>query len=59
METEKIYNFTYKDLYDLLLHTYKEGYSQHNIVEAGLESYDPDGIVRWIIQKEDKKNEDI
>lgn len=46
------YEFTYNELFKLLKHTYQEGYAMSDIVEAGLESYDPDTIVRWIILKQ-------
>jgi hypothetical protein len=46
------YTFTYDELFKLLKHTYQEGYAQADIVEAGLESYDPDSIVKWILLKE-------
>jgi hypothetical protein len=55
MDTGIKYTFTYDELFRLLKHTYQEGYAQADIVEAGLESYDPDGIVRWILLKELKK----
>lgn len=46
------YEFTYEELFKLLKHTYQEGYAMKDIVEAGLESYDPDTIVRWVLLKE-------
>lgn len=52
------YEFTYDELFKLLKHTYQEGYTMSDIVEAGLESYDPDTMVRWIILKQlNKQNE--
>ena len=54
MDNEIEYTFTYDELFRLLKHTYQEGYAQADIVEAGLESYDPDTIVKWILEKEIK-----
>lgn len=48
------YEFTYDELFELLKHTYQQGYATADVVEAGLESYDPDTIVRWILLKEIK-----
>jgi hypothetical protein len=55
MGDEIKYTFTYDELFKLLKHVYQEGYSQADIVEAGLESYDPDTVVRWILLKELKR----
>jgi hypothetical protein len=52
MGDEIKYTFTYDELIKLLKHVYQEGYAQADIVEAGLESYDPDTIVKWILLKE-------
>jgi hypothetical protein len=54
------YEFTYNELFNLLKHVYKEGYAMSDIVEAGLETYDPDSIIRWILLKQlniQKQNE--
>jgi len=52
MDNEIKYTFSYDELFKLLKHVYQEGYAQADIVEAGLESYDPDTIVKWILLKE-------
>lgn len=52
MDNEIKYTFTYDELFKLLKHVYQEGYAQSDIVEAGLETYDPDTIVRWVLLKE-------
>lgn len=55
MDTNITYTFTYDELFELLKHVYQEGYSQADIVEAGLESYNPDTEVNWIIKKLNNK----
>lgn len=54
------YEFTYDELFKLLKDVYQEGYAMSDIVEAGLESYDPNSVVRWILLKQlniEKQNE--
>jgi hypothetical protein len=36
-------------LVDLIKSAYCQGYSDHDTIEAGLEAFDPDSYVRWII----------
>ena len=52
---------TTSQLLNLLKEAYREGYSTYELVEAGLEPFDPDGYARWIItclnQKEKSNNE--
>lgn len=55
MENNSTYTFTYEELFQLLKHTYQQGYAQADIVEAGLESYDPDRVIYWIIKKQNNK----
>lgn len=55
MDNNITYTFTYQELFDLLKHVYQQGYAQADIVEAGLESYNPDTEVNWIIKKLDNK----
>lgn len=43
------YLLSYNDIYELCIKAYKAGYSNHDIVEAGLESNDPDTEVRYIL----------
>lgn len=43
------YELTYDDIYDLCLRSYNNGYNTYKFVEAGLEGYDPGTAVRWIL----------
>lgn len=55
MDNNITYKFTYQELFDLLKEVHKQGYMLADIVEAGLESYDPDTEVDWIIKKLNNK----
>ena len=45
----KKFEFTYEELLNLLKESYRNGYSVYESVNAGLEPYDADGYVRWVI----------
>jgi hypothetical protein len=40
---------TADELLDLLKTAYKTGYATYEMVDAGLEPYDPDSYARWIL----------
>lgn len=43
----KKFNLTSKELTEIIKEAYRNGYAKHEMVEAGLESYDADGYARW------------
>lgn len=48
---EKIkFQLTAEELFDLLSNAYRHGYASFEIIEAGLESYDPDGYSDYIMK---------
>lgn len=47
--------YTKEDVLDLMREAYEAGYKQADVVEAGLESKDVEGDIRWILNKFKKK----
>lgn len=47
--SNKKYELTYDDIYDLCLKSYNSGYNTYEFVGAGLEGYDPGTAIRWIL----------
>ncbi len=45
----KNFNLSYDELLNLLKEAYRNGYSTYEMVDAGLEPYDPDGWARWTL----------
>lgn len=41
---------TQQELYNIIKEAYRNGYSQYEIVEAGLEPLDIDGYVRYVMK---------
>lgn len=48
VEDKKI-EITYDELLALLKEAYRNGYATYEMVDAGLEPYDPDGYARWVL----------
>ena len=46
---------TQEELHRLLVEAYRNGYATYEMVEAGLEKYDPDGYARWVLLKIDNE----
>lgn len=40
---------TTDELLNLLKEAYRNGYATYEMVDAGLEPYDPDGYARWVL----------
>jgi len=51
---DKIIEISYSEMFDLLKEAYRHGFSTKDMVEAGLETYDPEGYVRWVLLKYNK-----
>jgi len=49
--SEKI-ELTYEQLFELLKEAYRTGYFTYEHTDAGLEVYDAEGYVRWVLLKE-------
>ncbi len=49
-EKSTSFNISYQALYILLKNAYKEGFNTFEMVEAGLEPYNPDGYSDWIVK---------
>lgn len=47
----KILHIPEADFFNLIKEAYRHGYAQYEIVEAGLESFDPEGYADWCIHK--------
>ena len=48
-------NISKNELLNIIKDSFKHGYAQHDVVEAGLESYDPDGYALYKIRTLFKK----
>jgi hypothetical protein len=46
---------TADELLNLLKTAYKTGYATYEMVEAGLEPYDPDSYARWVLLRKDQE----
>jgi hypothetical protein len=53
---EEKFTLTYQELFNLIQKSYKQGYCDYETIEAGLEGYDPESYVRYIITQLSQKN---